>query len=175
MHPLFFEGGAALLDAGYVIAASDYQGLGALPAPTRTSSGVVGGHQRTRLGSGGARASGGRGEPNFVVWGHSQGGHASLFTGRLASTYAPELRLLGVAAGAPVPNLVDLFKVNIETQIGKVLIAMALQSWERVYDAADLDQIVTPSARPSIARIARNCLYNQRQILASVPSASCSA
>jgi acetyl esterase/lipase len=48
---------------------------------------------------------------------------------------------------------------------------MALRSWEHVYDAADLEQIVTPAARPSIARIARNCLYKQKQILASVPSA----
>ncbi|MCI0636402.1 MAG: lipase family protein, partial [Actinobacteria bacterium] len=66
--------------------------------------------------------------------------------------------------------LVELFKVNIGTKIGKVLIAMALHSWERVYDAADLDQIATAASRPSIARIAQSCLYNQRQILASLPS-----
>jgi hypothetical protein len=55
----------------------------------------------------------------FVAWGHSQGGHASLFTGQLAASYAPELRLLGVAAGGPVPNLADLFEVNIKTTVGK--------------------------------------------------------
>jgi pimeloyl-ACP methyl ester carboxylesterase len=107
----------------------------------------------------------------FAVWGHSQGGHASLFTGQLASTYAPELRLVGVAAGAPVPNLVDLFKVNIKTTVGKILIAMALQSWARVYDDASLNQIVTAIARPIVARIAESCLYNQAQIIASVPAA----
>ena len=47
---------------------------------------------------------------------------------------------------------------------------MALQSWEGVYHDANLDQIVTPAARPAVAKIARYCLYNQNQILASVPS-----
>ena len=48
---------------------------------------------------------------------------------------------------------------------------MAMQSWARVYDDASLDQIVTPVARPLVGRIAENCLYNQKQILASVPAA----
>jgi pimeloyl-ACP methyl ester carboxylesterase len=52
-----------------------------------------------------------------------------------------------------------------------VLIAMAFQSWEQVYEDASLDQIVTPAARPLVARIARNCLYGQGQLVASVPSA----
>ena len=35
---------------------------------------------------------------DFAVWGHSQGGQASLYTGLLAKSYAPELLLVGVAA-----------------------------------------------------------------------------
>lgn len=169
-HPLFFEGGDALLDAGYVIAASDYQGLGT-PSPHPYLVGASEGMNELDSVRAARNLPQAEAGSDVVVWGHSQGGHASLFTGQLASTYAPELRLLGVAAGAPVPNLIDLFKVNIETKIGKILIAMALHSWERVYDTADLEQIVTPAARPSIARIAQNCLYSQQQILASVPSA----
>ena len=91
--------------------------------------------------------------------------------GSIASSYAPDLHLFGVAAGAPVPNLVDLFKVNVKTMVGKVLIAMALQSWARVYHDAKLDQIATRAARPTIAKIASHCLYNQKQVLASVPGA----
>ena len=37
----------------------------------------------------------------FAVWGHSEGGHAALFTGELAARYAPDLKLVGVAAAAP--------------------------------------------------------------------------
>ncbi|HSS08809.1 MAG TPA: lipase family protein, partial [Acidimicrobiales bacterium] len=80
-------------------------------------------------------------------------------------------RLVGVAAGGPVPNLIDLFKVNIKTTVGRVLIAMALQSWAKVYHDANLDQIVTPGARPIVAKIAKTCLYSTTQALGSLPSA----
>jgi pimeloyl-ACP methyl ester carboxylesterase len=168
-QPLLFEGGAELLAAGYVIAASDYQGLGT-PGPhpylvgeseAKNTLDIVRAARNLRETHAGNR---------FVVWGHSQGGHASLFTGQLAAGYAPELRLTGVAAGGPVPNLADLFEVNIKTTVGKVLIAMALHSWARVHDDASLDQIVTPAARPLVGRIARNCLYTRRQIVSSVPA-----
>jgi uncharacterized membrane protein HdeD (DUF308 family)/pimeloyl-ACP methyl ester carboxylesterase len=169
-QPLLYEGGAALLAAGYIVAASDYQGLG-----TRGPHPYLIGASEAMNELDAVRAArhlaAAQASPEFAVWGHSQGGHAALFTGQLAASYAPELHLVGVAAGAPVPNLVDLFKVNIKTLVGKVLIAMALQSWERVYDDADLDQIVKAEARPLVAKIARHCLYNQKQILASVPSA----
>ncbi len=168
--PLDLEGGERFIAAGYVIAASDYQGLG-----TRGPHPYLVGEAEGMNALDGVRAARNLAEADagadFAVWGHSQGGHAALFTGQLAASYAPELRLLGVAAGGPVPNLIDLFKVNIETDVGKILIAMALHSWARVYDDATLDQIVTPAARPVVGRVAANCLYSQGQILGSLPSA----
>jgi pimeloyl-ACP methyl ester carboxylesterase len=156
-QPLLFEGGAELLAAGYVVAASDYQGLGT-PGPHPYLVGeseAMNELDIVRAARNLAEASAG---DELVVWGHSQGGHASLFTGQLAASYAPELHLVGVAAGGPVPNLEDLFKVNLKTTVGKVLISMALESWVKVYDDASLDQIVTPVARPLVGEIAKNCL-----------------
>ncbi len=167
-QPLFLEGGAALVDAGYVIASSDYQGLGT-PGPHPYlvgASEAMNELDAVRAARNLRQAAAGN---DVAVWGHSQGGQAALFTGQLAATYAPELHLAGVAAGGPVPNLIDLFKVNIKTIVGRVLIAMGLQSWERVYHDAKLDQIVKPAARPIVAKIARNCLYSQQQILGSLP------
>ena len=43
-----------------------------------------------------------------VVWGHSQGGQAALWTGGLAPDYAPELDLLGVTAAAPAADVKGL-------------------------------------------------------------------
>lgn len=169
-QPLFFEGGAPLLSAGYVVAASDYQGLGT-PGPHPYLVGASEGMNELDIVRAAHNLSQAHAGADFVVWGHSQGGQASLFTGQLASSYAPELHLVGVAAGGPVPDLVDLFKVNIKTTVGKILIAMGLQSWAKVYDDAGLDRIVTPVARPIVAKIARNCLYGTKQILASVPGA----
>ena len=167
-QPLLFEGGGELLAAGYVVAASDYQGLGT-PGPHPYLVGDSEAMNELDIVRAAQNLSEAQAGNEFVVWGHSQGGHASLFTGQLAAGYAPELELVGVAAGGPVPNLKDLFKVNIKTTVGKVLISMALQSWAEVYDDASLDQIATPVARPLIGRIAKNCLYTKRQILASVP------
>jgi pimeloyl-ACP methyl ester carboxylesterase len=164
------KGGAAFAAAGYVVAASDYQGLGT-PGPHPYLVGDSEGMNELDIVRATHNLSQAQAGTEFAVWGHSQGGQASLFTGQLAAGYAPELHLVGVAAGGPVPNLLDLFKVNIETTVGKILIAMALDSWAKVYDDANLDQIVTPAARPIVAKIARNCLYNQPQILASVPGA----
>jgi uncharacterized membrane protein HdeD (DUF308 family) len=169
-QPLFLEGGDALLAAGYVIAAPDYQGLGT-PGPhpyligaSEAMNALDGVRAARNLPAAHASA-------DIVVWGHSQGGHASVFTGQIASSYAPELHLWGVAAGAPVPNLIDLFKVNIKTNIGKILIAMALASWQQVYHDAELSRVVKPAARPAVAKIARHCLYGRNQVLGSVPSA----
>ena len=169
-QPLFVEGGDDLLAAGYVVAASDYQGLGT-PGPHPYLVGESEGMNALDSVRAARNLSEAGADNDFVVWGHSQGGHAALFTAQLAASYAPELTLVGVAAGAPVPNLRDLFAVNIETTVGRVLIAMALSSWARVYDDASLDEIVTPLARPLVRRIARNCLYGSNQILASVPAA----
>ena len=36
-----------------------------------------------------------------AVWGHSQGGHAALWTGIVAPRYAPDVQIVGVAAIAP--------------------------------------------------------------------------
>ena len=40
-----------------------------------------------------------------VVWGHSQGGHAALWAGQLVESYAPDDRVVGVAALAPASDL----------------------------------------------------------------------
>jgi acetyl esterase/lipase len=169
-QPVLVEGGPELLAAGYVVAATDYQGLGT-PGPHPYLVGDSEAMNALDSVRAARNLSEADASEDFAVWGHSQGGHASLFTGQLANSYAPELRLAGVAAGAPVPNLEDLFAVNIETTVGRVLIAMAMHSWARVYDDASLDQIVRPLARPLVGRIAQNCLYNPKQILASLPAA----
>jgi len=44
--------------------------------------------------------------------GQSQGGHASLYTGELAASHAPDLKLVGVAAAAPATYLIELFDAD---------------------------------------------------------------
>ena len=88
-QPVLVEGGPESSDAGYVLAATDYQGL-RTPGPhpyssaPREAANALGQCALPELTEAGASS-------DFVVWGHSQGGHASLFTGQLGQSYAPRL------------------------------------------------------------------------------------
>lgn len=150
------QGLRSFVERGYVVAATDYPGLGT----PETHPYLVGDSEAravldsVRVAGTLPGAGGGR---QFTVWGHSQGGQASLFTGITAKTYAPELTLLGVAAAAPATDLVALMNDDINTVGGKNLTAMTLWSWHRVYDAP-LGNIVDPQALPTMDRLARECI-----------------
>jgi pimeloyl-ACP methyl ester carboxylesterase len=145
-----------LLSRGYAVVATDYPGLGtAGPHPY-----LVGDSEgRAVLDSVRALA----GIPDigagrrFVVWGHSQGGQAALFTGQLAPRYAPDLRLLGVAAAAPATELGQLFEDDLTSAAGKILTAMTLYAWHELYGFS-LPDAVRAEAVPDVERIGKTCI-----------------
>lgn len=157
------------LDAGFVVAATDYPGLGS----EATTAYLVGSAQayatldavRVAVAMPEVAAA-----PRFVSFGESQGGHASLFTGQEAARYAPELAIDGVAAAAPATDLTELFRANLGTTFGGVLASYALASWRDVY-GIDLADIADPQAIPVIDRLAELCLQNQQQMLSVLPEA----
>ena len=147
---------ADMLAKGYVVVATDYPGLGT-PGIHPYLIGVSEG--RSVLDSvRAARDLPGAGASNrFVVWGHSQGGHAALYTGELAASYAPDLKLFGVAAAAPATYLVELFDADKSTATGIELTAMALYSWSKLYNDP-ATSIVEPGAMPIYQRMAQDCI-----------------
>ena len=149
---------AAMLARGWMVAATDYPGLGTPgvhPYLVGTSAGrsVLDSVRAARQVVG--RSAGNR----FVVWGHSQGGQSALFTGKLAHGYAPELRLVGVAAAAPASELAKLFNDDLATPAGKVLTAYTLWSWSRIYHAP-LAPVLGPLQLADVDRIAATCDEN---------------
>ncbi len=101
----------------------------------------------------------------FAVWGHSQGGHASLYTGELATSYAPDLTLVGVAAAAPATYLAELFNADSSSPAGKELAAMALYSWSELYhDSAT--SLVDPTAMPVFEQLAHDCIESLAEFAA---------
>ena len=100
----------------------------------------------------------------FAVWGHSQGGHAALYTGLLARSYAPELRLVGVAAAAPATELATLLNNDLHTIDGKKLAAISLYSWARVF-GAQIDRVVYPGAMPTLNQLSQECIESISDIL----------
>ena len=156
-------GSRELLEQGYAIAATDYPGLGT-PGPhpylvgVSEARAVIDSVRAARSFPGMANSS------RYAVWGHSQGGQASLFTGMISRTYAPELQLVGVAAAAPATDLATLMTDDMNTSGGRNLTAMTVWSWSRVY-GAPIDSVVAPEAIPTVDRLATECIESLFDII----------
>lgn len=153
---LQIQGAKDILERGYIIAATDYPGLGT-PGPHPYLVGASEGRAvldavRAVRNMDGAEASN-----KTVLWGHSQGGQAVLYGGLLAKAYAPELSISGIAAAAPATELGTLIANDLPTPGGKNLLAMTLWSWSRVFGLS-LDGIVEPGAMAEVDRLASDCL-----------------
>jgi acetyl esterase/lipase len=150
------QGLRELVDAGYVVTATDYPGLGT-PGPHPY---LVGGSEaRAVLDSVRVARSmpGAGGGSRYAVWGHSQGGQATIFTGLLAKPYAPELDLVGVAAAAPATELETLMTDDLGSPGGKNLTAMTLWSWDKVFDAP-MAKVIEPAAMPAVDKLIGECI-----------------
>ena len=158
------QGLRSFVERGYVVAATDYPGLG-----TPETHPYLVGDSEARAVIDSVRVAGSMpgagGGKRFAVWGHSQGGQAALFTGLVAKSYAPELTLLGVAAAAPATDLVTLMDDDINSVGGKNITAMTLWSWHRVYDAP-ISKIVDPHAIPVMDRLAHECIEGPFDLVA---------
>lgn len=125
------------LDAGYAVAYSDYQGLGApgeysYLVGTVEAANVLDSVRAIR------RFSGIPVSDHLVVWGHSQGGHAAAFAVEQAPSYAPELTIAGVVLVAPAAELRGILDDVLETQkrtYMSILVMISVASWVEVYPA----------------------------------------
>ncbi len=134
-----------LLDAGYLVTASDFEGLG-----TPGLHPYIVGDSQARGTIDIVRAA--RNMPDvdagnrYVVWGHSQGGHAAMFTLDIGEEWAPELEQLGVVAGAP-PSQLLLLNAALQTSPYRYYIAMAAAGLNAAYgdEEAPLDEVLTPT------------------------------
>lgn len=150
-----------MVQRGYIVVATDYPGLGTPEAHPY----LVGISEARAVLDSVRVARVLTGAPNrFVVWGHSQGGHAALFTGIIANSYAPDLDLLGVAAAAPATELATLLADDIDTNGGRNLTAMTLWSWSRVF-GAPIERVVEPAAIPTVDQLANECIESIYDIL----------
>jgi pimeloyl-ACP methyl ester carboxylesterase len=150
------QGLRAMLDRGYVMAATDYPGLGT-PEVHPYLVGTSEAHAVLDSVRAARAIPESAAEARFTVWGHSQGGQAALFTGIEAAHYAPELKLVGVAAAAPATDLSALMTDDLGTGGGNNITAMTLWSWARVY-GAPMDKVLAPQAEPVIDRLTKLCI-----------------
>jgi acetyl esterase/lipase len=161
------EGLRDLLAAGYVVAATDYPGMGAA-GPGSYLVGETAGRSVLDAARA-ARALEGTGAGSrLLLWGHSQGGHAALFAAQIAPVYAPELQLLGVATAAPAAELAELLDADIGDVSGVTISAYAFATYASVYrdpPGATLDTILTPAGAAVTPAMAPLCLFGQNRQL----------
>lgn len=157
-----FEAGAffsldAVVEQGWVLVATDYVGLG-----TEAPHPYLVGEPEGRSVLDAVRAARQLDELDLteqnVVWGHSQGGGAALWTGILAPDYAPELDVVGVAALAPASNLTGLVPNLGELPGGALFASYVVQAYSDVYDDVSFDEYVRPGVQVLVREMAGRCL-----------------
>lgn len=153
-----------LVEEGWVFIASDYAGL-ATPGPHPYLIGE--GEARSILDA--VRAAHDLEDLTIsletVIWGHSQGGHAALWSGMLAKSYAPELQVRGVAAISPGSDLPAMLTEIEATPAGRLFSAYVARAYADTYPDLYFDGVVRPSARWQSREIARRCLADGRAIV----------
>ena len=169
-----FESGAFfLLDDvlahGWALVATDYVGLGTDgPHPYLVGQGEA----RSVLDA--VRAARELDGPTLgeqtVVWGHSQGGHAALWTGAVAPEYAPDVPLAGVAALAPASDLTGLVSHLESVTGGSVFASFVVEAYDAIYPDSDAAGYVRPGARFVVREMASRCL-SEPSALVSVAEA----
>lgn len=135
---------AELLAAGYVVTATDYEGLGTPgihPYLVGESAG------RSVLDTvRAARALPVGASRRVVIAGHSQGGHAALFAGEIAKDYAPDLSVRGIASGAPVSDVQAFLQYVARTPGRTGFLVMGAAGYRAAYPELARVPLLTPDA-----------------------------
>jgi pimeloyl-ACP methyl ester carboxylesterase len=148
----------ALLDRRVIVAATDYQGLGASSVQP-----YLVGQSEAQAVLDAARAArylvGSEASNEVVILGYSQGGQAALFASQIAPTYAPELAVAGAAAAAPVTSLGEFVPSGSGSgdDPSSVYAVMALDAWSTVYGNLELPSVLTPTALRLASMIPSEC------------------
>jgi len=157
----------ALLAQGYVVTATDYEGLGT-PGRHPYIAGVSEARGTLDIVRAVQQLPEANASRDYVVWGHSQGGHAAMFTSHIAEQYAPELQLKGVVAGAP-PSQLLLINAALQQSAYRHYILMAAAGLNAGYgdQAAPLDLVLTPAGLEAIKQVDEGCSSDLGKALAN--------
>ncbi|MFD0687669.1 lipase family protein [Actinomadura fibrosa] len=156
-----YEGGnlQLFLHAGYAVAATD--GVGYLDGQVHTYMvGANAGHalldivRTSRRIPGGTLAADGK----VGISGYSEGGAASLWGAQLAASYAPELNVVGAAAGG-VPGDLRLTAKQLNGSLFAGFLADALVGLNAAYPEMPFTELMNEQGARAIKDVRANCLY----------------
>jgi pimeloyl-ACP methyl ester carboxylesterase len=143
---------------GFVVVASDYEGLGTR-GPHPYMVGLSAGRSVLDSLRAALRVDGSGQGASVAILGLSQGGHAALWAAELAPTYAPELEIRAVAAVAPGGDLAGIARMAFGpdgTTVARLNIVMALSAWHEVY-GLPIDTLLTAKGRERAVSLQSTC------------------
>ncbi len=149
-----------LLEAGYAVVATDYEGLGTPglhPYLVGESEmrGIFDSVRAVQNHNGELRGI--QVSDEWVALGYSQGGHAAMHVSQLWRDYAPELNLLGAVAGAPPSQISSLYDLFIDSSF-QGYIAMATAAYAAVYPNVNLEEVLGDEALALLPILEEECL-----------------
>ena len=146
-----------LLAQGWAVTATDYRGEGT-PGLHPYIAGEAAARDTIDIMRAANQLKGVELSKDYVVWGHSQGGHTAMHNLRIADAYAPELELKGVVAGAP-PSQFELIYNFLRTSTFKHYLLMAAGGLNAYYgdEAAPLEQVLTPEGIALLPVLEETC------------------
>ena len=147
---------ALFLQAGWVVTATDYSGLGT-PGLEEYLVGTAEARDALNSVRAARRLPGTDAGATVLVFGHSQGGASALWTAQEAPTYAPELHVVATAAAAPAADLSALISQQWDTLVGTLIGAEVLHAWPTAYPGLD-PSLVSTASPARITRLAEGCL-----------------
>ncbi len=147
----------ALLAQGWEVTASDYQGEGT-PGLLPYVVGVSAARNTIDIVRAARHLAAAKAGTNYVVWGHSEGGQTAMFSLAIGDTYAPELTLKGVVAGAP-PSQFQFIYDFLKTSPFKYYLLMVGAGWNSAYGnaVAPLSEVATPKAISLLPILEQGC------------------
>jgi hypothetical protein len=146
-----------MLAQGWEVVASDYQGEGT-PGILPYLAGVSSARNTIDMVRAARLLPGAHASDNYVIWGHSEGGQTAMFGLDIAASYAPELHLKGVVAGAP-PSQFEAIYAFLDGSPYQFYLFMAGAGLNVAYGnaIAPLSDVVTPTGMSLLPILGQGC------------------
>ena len=95
-----------------------------------------------------------------MIFGHSQGGGSALFAAEQAATWAPELKVVGTAAGAPAGDLDTIVPAvwNDDGDRSTRSPASVIDGFKAGYPDLSLDAVANADGQAALAEVATECV-----------------
>ena len=167
-------GARGLLGRGWGLVALDYPGLGvdgAVPYLVGEDEG------RAALDAVRAaqRLDAGREAGPVLLWGHSQGGHATLWAGQLAASYAPDVDVRGVAALSAANDPAALAAHTTRdgvTGFAALAVTFVVDAYADAYDDVARDGLVDPAGRAFLDAAVSRCTADPGSLVTVLATAA---